>query len=220
MNLEKMPLVPDWLAKLAGASAFSAYLRSLGRDALVVRLNQSSPDPDAPPPSNRDRHLVMLAKSPIHLVSLRLGEGCADRRGFPIAHHYVVPVGNVRADDDYDARLGQSFGGLFQRRRTRLTFVGGALSDVLRADDQVRSALFDYLAPNDDLMVAADVARGLVRIVHVHRMSRRKPLWVPHSSTYFEQFLPEPLIGAFERIATHVRALPRLRPDRLQSKSA
>lgn len=220
MNLEKKPPAPNWLAKLAGPGAFSAYLRSLGRDAFVVRLPHASSEADAPPSSTRDHHLVMLAKSPIHLVSVRLGEGTLDGRGYPIAHHYVVPVGDVGNDDDYDARLGQSFGGLFQRRRTRLTFVGGRLSDVLRADDQVRSALFEHLAPKDELMVAADVARGLVRIVHVHRMSPRKPLWTPHPSTYFEQFIPEPLIGAFERIATHVRALPRLRPDRLRSRSA
>ncbi len=224
MKTETKSPIPDWLAKVAGAPAFSGYLRALGRDSAVVRLPQSSSEEDGPPSSTRDRQLVVLARCPIHVVSIRLGEGSGGPRSFPLTHHYVVRVEDAHAhsDDDYDARLGQSFGGLFQRTRTRLTFVGGALADILRGDDQVRASLFEHLAPKDDLMVAADVARGLVRIVHVHRMSLRKPLWAPHPTAFFERFVPEPLLAAFERIATHIRALPipRRAPDRLQSRSA
>jgi hypothetical protein len=217
--IDRRSQIPDWLEKLAGAGAFSAYLRALGRDATVAALPPRVPEEDAGAVSVRDRHLVWLTRSPIHLVSLRLGEARGETCTFWLAYHYVVRVADSRDSDRYDARVGQSFGGVFCRKRTRLTFVGGRLADRLRADDAVRSALFQHLGPRDDLAIAADRARGLVRIVHTRPMSVRRPLWLPHPSAFFEGFLPEPLLVGFERVAKHVRALPSL-PDRTEFSSA
>lgn len=213
--------VPDWLSRLSGAQAYSAYLRAIGRDASVVPVpDRGTPVQDEEPSSSvRDRHLVLLSRSPIHLVSLRTG--VRDERGrIPLAYHYVVRTQGIDDGELFDARVGQSFRGFLTKTRTRLTFVGGALADRLRGDDDVRSALFTHLASEDDLVVAPDPTRGLVRIVHAHPVSPRRPLWVPHPTTFYERLLPEPLLHAIERIAAHVRALHRRTENRAQSRSA
>lgn len=211
---------PEWLGRVAGADGFARYLRAIGRDASVVPLPDrgATPHQDAPVSSTRDRHLVLIARSPIHLVSLRTSP--TPKRGkLSLHHHFVVRAdglaGSLRDreanEERFDARLGQSFKGLLRKSRTRLTFVGGELADRLRGDDAVRDALFRHLGTTDDLVVAPDLTRGLIRIVHMHPMSARRPLWAPHPTTFYERMLPEPLFAAIERIARHVRTLATAR---------
>lgn len=212
---------PDWLARIAGGDAFARYLRALGRDATVVPLpdrDRGRTPHDAPASSTRDRHLVLIARSPIHLVSLRTAP-LPTRGQISLHHHFVVRADGLAAttidrevnEHRFDARLGQSFGGVLRKTRTRLTFVGGELAERLRADDAVREALFRHLCAADDLVIAPDLTRGLVRIVHMHPMSARRPLWAPHPSTFYERLLPEPLFSAIERVARHVWTLASLR---------
>jgi hypothetical protein len=207
--------IPPWLARAAGADSLCAYLRALGRDATMVRVPEKPLSEDDPASSWRERHLVFIAHSPIHLVSLYAA--WIAPKTISLAHHYVVRTDRSRvADGAYDARLGQAFRGVFLRTRTRLSFVGGDLARQLQHDVGLRTALLDHLGPNDDLVVMPDVRRGLVRVVHVHPLSARRPLLKPEPTAFYEGFLPEPLLCALERIALHIRAVP----NRSESRSA
>lgn len=198
--------IPQWVNDVAGAEPLSAYLRALGRNATTVRVPEKTYEDDAPASSWRERHLVVLSHSPIHLVSLyaaRVGP-----RTVSLAHHYVVRVDkDATTESTYDTKVGQSFKGLFVRSRTRLSFVGGRLARQLQADVGLRSALMKHLPKDDDVHIVPDLRRGLVRVVHVHPLAARRPLIRPDATSFHERFLPEGLLTALERIALHVRTV-------------